>query len=148
MQLNNCIDWILWRYINKNYYYICLSMLANGRLQFLLDRLGTRLKLFVSTDSTSCHEFASQFGLAFCLYTKNTQKLSQRPTLVHTWLLNEPATPVTMRSRLNRQRPVEAATTAVKLSGYIVRQNIENHQVKTATKRDSRLEKCGLGITT
>ena len=38
-------------------------MLANGRSQFLLDRLGRFLKLLVSTHSTSCHEFASQFGL-------------------------------------------------------------------------------------
>ena len=44
---------------------VCLSMLANCRSQFLLDRLGRCLKLFVSTDSTSCHECASQFGLAF-----------------------------------------------------------------------------------
>ena len=22
--LNNCFDWILWRYINKNYYYIII----------------------------------------------------------------------------------------------------------------------------
>ena len=28
-QLNNCFDWILWRYINKNYYYIRLLLLSN-----------------------------------------------------------------------------------------------------------------------
>ena len=60
---------------------VCLSMLANCRSQFLLDRLGRCLKLFVSTDSTSSHEFVSQFGLAFFYTRKNTQKLSQRPTL-------------------------------------------------------------------
>ena len=44
---------------------VCLSQLANCMSQFLLDRLGRYLKLFVSTDSTSCHEFVSQFGLEF-----------------------------------------------------------------------------------
>ena len=29
----------------------------------MLDRLGRCLKLFVSTESTSCHEFASQVGV-------------------------------------------------------------------------------------
>ena len=57
-----------------------LSLLANCRSQYLLDCLGRCLKLFVSTDSTSSHEFASQFGLAIFLYTKNTQKLSRRPS--------------------------------------------------------------------
>ena len=36
------------------------------------------LKQFVSTDSSSSHEFASQFGLAFVLYVKSTQKVSRR----------------------------------------------------------------------
>ena len=67
---------------------------------------------------------------------KKTQKLSRRPTLAHTRLLNEPATPVTMRSRLNRQRHIGAATTAVIL--------------KTAkiNKSKRRLDKFGLGIIT
>ena len=54
--------------------YVCLSMLANCRSQFLLDRLGRCLKLFVSTDSPSCHEFVSQFGLAIFLNAKNSRK--------------------------------------------------------------------------
>ena len=37
----------------------------------MLDRLGRCLKLIVSSGSTSCHEFASQFGLAF-FYTRKT----------------------------------------------------------------------------
>ena len=45
----------------------------------MLNRLGRCLKLFVSTQSASCHDFASQFGLAIFLYVKNTQKLSRRP---------------------------------------------------------------------
>ena len=71
-------------YYNVNIYtiillilkYVCLSVLANCRSQFLLDRLGRCLKLFVSTDSTSCHEFASQFGLEFFLSEKHP-KLSR-----------------------------------------------------------------------
>ena len=42
--------------------------------------LGRCLKLFVSTDSTSSHEFASQFGLAIFYTRKNTQKLSRKPS--------------------------------------------------------------------
>ena len=61
--------------------------------------------MFVSSDSTSSHEFACQFGLAFFLYAKNTQNLGgnraasasvyfngQRPAIVtsgagrHGWL--------------------------------------------------------------
>ena len=86
--------------------------------------------MFISTDSTFCHEFASQFGLAFCLYAKNKNKNYHEDRLSRMWLLNEPATPVTMRSRLNCQRSVGAATTAV--SGDRLSQNSENQQVKTA----------------
>ena len=60
---------------------VCLSVLVNCRSQFLLDHLGRCFKLFISTDSISSHEFASQFGVAFCFYSKTTQKLSRRPTL-------------------------------------------------------------------
>ena len=48
-----------------------MSLLANCRSQFLLDRLWKCLKLFVSTDSTSWHGFASQFGLEM-YYTRKT----------------------------------------------------------------------------
>ena len=57
---------------------VCLSQLANCRSQFLLDRLGRCLKLFVSTESTSRHEFASQFGLEF-FNTRKTLKPSGKP---------------------------------------------------------------------
>ena len=60
----------------------CVSVLANSRSQFLLDRLGRCLKLFVSTETISCHEFASQFGLAN-LYTRKTHKVSRIPSRPH-----------------------------------------------------------------
>ena len=44
---------------------IC-SLFANFRSQFLLNRLGRCLKLFVSTVGPSSHEFASQFCLPIC----------------------------------------------------------------------------------
>ena len=70
---------------------VWLSMLSNCRSQFLLDCLGRCLKLFVLTDSTSCHELASQFALAFSLYAKKTINYREdRPSRM--WLLNEPAT--------------------------------------------------------
>ena len=81
---------------------VCRSMLANCRSQFLLDRLGRCLKLFVSTESISCNEFASQFGLAICLYEKNYREYRIARMNVY---LNEAATghcsPVTVdRSRV------------------------------------------------
>ena len=63
--------------------YVCLSTFADCKSQFLLDRLGRCLKLIVSSGSASCHEFASQFGLAFFLYAKNIHKLSRMPSLAH-----------------------------------------------------------------
>ena len=53
-----------------NYHYVCCSMFANCRSQFLLDRIGKCLKLFVSTDSTFNHEFASLSGLDFFIRQK------------------------------------------------------------------------------
>ena len=67
---------------------VCLSLFANCRSQFLFDRLGRCLKLFVSPVIPSSHEFASQFGLAIFFTSKNTQTLSQKLSL-----LNEPAKP-------------------------------------------------------
>ena len=84
---------------------------------------------------TSCHELASQFGKAF-FNTRKTHKNYREDRHSRNCLLNEPATPVTMPSRLNRQRlVVGAATTAVILSGDRLRQNSEKQQVKTATMR-------------
>ena len=58
----------------RHLYYNCPNMrktlLASCRSQFLLDRLGKCLKLFVSTVGTSCHKFASQYGLDMFLYAK------------------------------------------------------------------------------
>ena len=64
-------------------------MLANSRSQLLLDRLGRCLKPFVSTESISCHEFASQFGVAILLYVKNTQNYREYRIAYATVCLNE-----------------------------------------------------------
>ena len=50
---------------------ICLSLFANNRWQFLLDRLGRYRKLFVSTLISFSHAFACHFGRANFLHTKN-----------------------------------------------------------------------------
>ena len=55
----------------RNDYDVCLSAFADCRSQYLLDRLGRCLKLIVSSRGTSCHEFASQFGLEFFIREKN-----------------------------------------------------------------------------
>ena len=70
--------------------FVCLSQLANLRPQFLLDRLGRCLKLFVSTESTSCHELASQFGLEF--FMRKTLKTSGKPGRQCQCLFQWPAT--------------------------------------------------------
>ena len=71
---------------------LCLSVLANCRLQCLLGRIGRCLKLFASTDSTSCCEFASQFGLEIVLYAKNTQNYREYRVVHATVYLNEAPT--------------------------------------------------------
>ena len=67
---------------------VCLATFADCRSQFLLDRLGRCLKLIVSSGSTSCHEFASQFGLAF-FYTRKTSINYRECRVSRIWLLNE-----------------------------------------------------------
>ena len=61
---------------------ICLSLFANYRQQFLLDRFGRYLKVFVSTVITSSHAFASQFGLAN-FYRWKTQKKRAKNESLH-----------------------------------------------------------------
>ena len=61
---------------------ISLSTFANCRSQFLLNRLRRCLKLIVFSRGTSCHEFASQFGLEF-FYTRKNRKPVARPAAVN-----------------------------------------------------------------
>ena len=52
----------------------------------MLDRLGRCIRLIVSSESISCHEFASQFGLEFVLYAKKNPNISliqSRPHVVY-----------------------------------------------------------------
>ena len=99
---------------------------ADCRSQFLLDRLGRCLKLIVSSGSTSCHEFASQFGLAFFLYAKNIHKLSRMPSLAHMaveWTRHTDNNAVTVESLATRRSRNNCGHTA------------KNQRVKTATVR-------------
>ena len=74
------------------YYYKSLSVcrlrlqLANCRSTFLPDRLGRSLKLFVSTESTSCHDFASQFGLEMFIIGEKTKQKSSVQLIVRSRL--------------------------------------------------------------
>ena len=93
---------------------VCLSVLANYRSRFLLDRLGICVQLFVSTDSTSCHEFASQIGLDIFVYVKNTQNYHKYRVAYATVFLNEAATGDSTPAKRGRQlrhgwvhRPIE-----------------------------------------
>ena len=67
--------------------------LANCRSQFLLDRLGRCLKLFVSSESTFSHKFASQFGLAI-FYTREKHKTSGNRTALTCVYLNGATTAI------------------------------------------------------
>ena len=64
-------------------------MLANCMSHILLDHPGRCLKLFVSTDSTSSHEFAFQFGLVFFFYTQKTPTNYREDRPLRKCLLNE-----------------------------------------------------------
>ena len=72
------------------YYYkslsVCRLQLANCRSTFLPDRLGRSLKLFVSTESTSCHDFASQFGLEMFIIGEKTKQKSSVQLIVRSRL--------------------------------------------------------------
>ena len=90
-------------------------MLANCRSQFLLDRLGGCLELFVSTDSrvNILPRVRVSVPPSILFITRKTPKNYREDRPSRMWLLDELATPVTIRSWLNRQLPVGAATTAV-----------------------------------
>ena len=111
---------------------VCLSMFANCMSQLLLDRLGRYLKLFVSTESISCHESASQFGPAFFWYPKNNQNYREYRVPRANVYLNEAASghcsPVTYMSGDNSDH--------IGPSGVRLNQNGEMQQVKTGTMRD------------
>ena len=105
---------------------VCRSTFADGRSQFLLDRLGRCLKLIVSYRGTSSHEFASQFGLAFFLYAKNIHKLSRMPSLAHMaveWTSHTDNNAVTVELLATRRSRNNCGHTA------------KNQRVKTATVR-------------
>ena len=134
----------MWTYIDCLHIYTrilltsaCLSMLANYRSQFLLDRLGRCLKLFVSTESISCHDVASQFGLAIFLYAKNTHNYREYRVAHANVYFNEAATSHCSPVTVDRS----AASTYIigdnsEHSGVRLSQNGEMQQVKTATTRD------------
>ena len=70
---NSISGWGVLKTIYHLYYnspQVRLSVLSNCRSQFSPDLLGRCLKLSVSAESISCHEFAFQFGLAIFLCEK------------------------------------------------------------------------------
>ena len=75
------------------YTIILLNSVAvrKRQLQFLLDRLGICLKLFVSTENTSSHEFASQLGLSPSTSLSLSLSLSPSPPIYLPTSLSPPA---------------------------------------------------------
>ena len=125
-----------------------MSLFADCRSQFLLDRVGGCLKLFVSTESTSSHEFASQFGLAF-FYTWKTPKNYRENWVSRKGLLNEQALRPIKNGRNAGHSPSIASDKMSgdnsDHSGDRLSQNGEKQQREFIP---SRLEKCGLRIIT
>ena len=116
-----------------------MSVLANSRSQFLLDRLGRCLKLFVSTESILSRIRVSVRPRNF-LYAKNTQNYREYRVARTNVYLNEAATghcsPVTVGR--------SPATTYMSgdnrdYSGVRLSQDGEMQQVKTATTIDYTL---------
>ena len=65
-----------------------------------------------------------------CVYTRKTPNNYRNDRPSRMWLLSEPATPATMRSRLNRQRPVGARNNC----GHALRRQIEPKQRKSTSQ--------------
>ena len=114
----------------------CQSAFADCRSQFLLDRLG------------KCQEFVSKFGLAFCLYAKNVNKLfTKSHSRASFYCMKRGETP----DSLVIDRPCPTITQAVNVvSSDRVSQQGENNKSKRRQREliPSRLKKCGLGMIT
>ena len=108
-----------------------------------LDRLGRCIKLFESTDIPSCHELASQFGLAFLCSRKSIAKTVSRTSVC---CMNKRA-PVEKRRNTGHGRSIASDSMSgdnSDHSGDRLSQNGEKQQVKPMTTRvyslPSRLE--------
>ena len=114
----------------------CMSQLPKCRSQFLLDRIGRCLNLFVSIERTSAHEFAFQLGLDM-FYTLKTSTNYRENRLSSKFMLNVAAsgrkeallTPVTV------DRSPGNSGNGKGHSGDILSQTCEKQQVKTVTTR-------------
>ena len=96
-------------------------MLSSCRSHFLVDRLGRCLKVSVSTDSTSCHEFASQFGLDIRVREKH-QQLSRIPRRIRYCLFES-----------NRYRPCDTGENGALPSSWFSAQTHRTAKTTMAT---------------
>ena len=87
--------------------YVCLSVFANGRSQFLLGRLGRCLQLFVSSDITSSHEFASHFGLAIFICEKHSKPQGNRAASASVYFNGQLLSPAEMAVTVGWHIPIE-----------------------------------------
>ena len=114
-----------------------LVLYYNCRSQCLLDRLRRCTKLFVSTDSTSSHEFASEFGLAIFI-RENIQQLSRRPSLAQVSVKWTSVRAVETERNAGHGLSIaidDMSGNNSDHSGDRFSQNGEKKQVKTATRR-------------
>ena len=120
---------------------ILLKSVAVRKLksQFLLDRLGRCLKLFVSTESTYSHELGSQFGLAFFYSRKKHQKsIAKTGSRASVCSMNKRATRRKEGGNAGHGRSIASDNMSgdnSDHSGEILSQNDEKHHVKSATTR-------------
>ena len=99
---------------------LSLSKLANCRSQFLLV-----WEMFVLSESTSCHKFASQFGLAICFIREKHTQPSETgsPSCVY---FNETATAIVGRGtgRHGWAPPTEPGRSTLYLSTSVLKYNL------------------------
>ena len=106
-------------------------MLANSWSQFVLDRIGRCLKLFVTTESISCHEFSSQFGLAIFVMQKTPKTIANTESPARMFILMKQLQAIVRRPATTYMSGDNGDYSGVRLS-----QNGKMKQVKTATTRD------------
>ena len=96
--------------------------------------------MFVSTESISCHEFASHFGPAIFIYVKNSQNYREYRVARANVYLNEAVTdhcsPVTLDRSPETTYMSGDNSDHIGHSGVRLSLNGEMQQGKTATTRD------------
>ena len=125
--------------------YTCLSQLSNCRSQSLLDHLGRCLKLFLSTDSTSPHEFASPFGKEFFHKRKAPKNIAQTESRA-----SDPSKRAVTPATVDRSPATTwaATTRVIEVTDWAKTEKSNKSKGRQQEFIPSRIEKCDFGIIT